>query len=107
MDGLSLGQHSILMSILVCWVGCSHRFGAVAANEAMLLLPGVIPALQRLPPSVNTAFGSLMYSGWRALLMPIDTSKTIMQVDGNAGTSYILSQVSTKMATMGLVSDSC
>lgn len=70
------------------------RFGAVAANEAMQLLPGVIPALQRLPPSLNTAIGSLIYSGWRMLLMPIDTSKTLLQVEGKAATSYMLSQLS-------------
>ena len=65
----------------------------MAANEAMLLLPMVVPALRGVPWGVNTALASGMYTAWRTLLMPVDTAKTLLQVEGDKGMKIILDQV--------------
>lgn len=53
------------------------RFGEMAANEfVMALLPPSVPL------SVQTMLGSAVSVAYRVLIMPLDTLKTTMQVEG-------------------------
>lgn len=61
------------------------RFGDTAANVGILALLESAPATQALPLPLKTACGSFAAGMWRIVLMPIDTSKTAMQVEGADG----------------------
>lgn len=61
------------------------RFGDTAANVGVLALLETIPETQSLPLPAKTAVGSIVAGTWRILLMPIDTCKTVMQVEGASG----------------------
>ena len=65
------------------------RFGDTAANVGILSLLDAIPLTQTLPLPVKTLCGSVTAGLWRILLMPIDTSKTSMQVEGSKGLSTL------------------
>lgn len=58
------------------------RFGDTAANVGMLAL---LSEYSSVPIIVKTAAGSIAAGMWRIVLMPIDTSKTAMQVEGAQG----------------------
>ena len=55
------------------------RFGETGANV------GIIPELEGLPLPLKTACGSVYAGLWSIARMPIDTSKTIMSVEGKKG----------------------
>ena len=61
--------------------GPLSRFGDTAANV------GILAVLQEtapnLPLPLMTAAGSITAGLWRILLMPIDSSKTVLQVEGS------------------------
>lgn len=61
------------------------RFGDTAANTGILTLLEAVPATQALPLPVKTACGSVAAGLWRVLLMPVDASKTALQVEGGPG----------------------
>jgi hypothetical protein len=61
------------------------RFGDTAANVGILALLESTPELQSLPLPIKTAIGSISAGVWRIVLMPIDSSKTAMQVEGADG----------------------
>jgi hypothetical protein len=61
------------------------RFGDTAANIGILALLESTPETQALPLPVKTALGSITAGLWRIVLMPIDASKTAMQVEGADG----------------------
>lgn len=56
------------------------RFGDTAANVGVLVL--LDTAASDLPLPVKTACGSFAAGLWRIVLMPIDSSKTALQVEG-------------------------
>lgn len=58
------------------------RFGDTAANAGMLSLLDSYPSTKNLPVPVKTFAASLSAASFRILLMPIDTIKTMMQVEG-------------------------
>ena len=58
------------------------RFGDSAANVGIIALLESIPETASLPLPLKTLAGSLTAGAWRICLMPIDTSKTAMQVEG-------------------------
>jgi hypothetical protein len=70
--------------------GPATRFGDTAANA------GVLALLQttELPLPLQTACASAAAGVWRILLMPIDASKTAMQVQGSQGLTDLWSAVS-------------
>jgi Mitochondrial carrier protein len=51
------------------------------------------PATQALPLPLKTACGSVAAGVWRIFLMPIDTSKTAMQVEGADGLKNLWNDV--------------
>lgn len=61
------------------------RFGDTAANIGILALLEALPIAQDWPLPLQTACGSAAAGLWRILLMPIDASKTAMQVEGTDG----------------------
>jgi len=69
------------------------RFGDTAANVGVLALLESIPETAALPLPLKTAAGSITAGLWRIVLMPIDTSKTSMQVEGAAGLEKLKQRV--------------
>lgn len=69
------------------------RFGDTAANVGVLALLESIPETASLPLPFKTAAGSITAGLWRIILMPIDTSKTSMQVEGAAGLEKLKQRV--------------
>lgn len=59
------------------------RFGDVAANDLIVGLGGAL--FPQIPLGVTTFFGSMGGAGWRILITPVDTCKTILQTDGAKG----------------------
>ena len=69
------------------------RFGDTAANVGILALLESIPQTASLPLPLKTASGSVCAGLWRIILMPIDTSKTAMQVEGAEGLARLKDRV--------------
>lgn len=69
------------------------RFGDTAANVGILVLLESFPETQTLPLAVKTGLGSITAGLWRIFLMPIDSSKTAMQVEGKEGLKELLALV--------------
>lgn len=65
--------------------GPLSRFGDTAANAGMLSLLNQNDSTKSLPVPVKTAAASLAAGGFRIALMPVDTVKTILQVEGANG----------------------
>lgn len=71
--------------------GPLSRFGDTAANMGMLSLLHSYD----VPIAVKTMAASSMAAAFRICLMPIDTMKTAMQVDGRNGLSLIYKKIQT------------
>lgn len=69
------------------------RFGDTAANVGVLALLESLDATRDLPLPVKTACGSISAGLWRVILMPVDASKTAMQVEGKEGLEQLWSRV--------------
>lgn len=65
--------------------GPISRFGDTASNAGMLALLDSYDATKTLPTGVKTMSASAVAATFRLFLMPIDTVKTIMQVEGTKG----------------------
>lgn len=65
--------------------GPMSRFGDTAANAGVIALLNGTPMTADLPVGVKTFAASLAAASWRIFLMPVDTMKTIMQVEGKNG----------------------
>lgn len=52
-----------------------------------------IPETSTLPLPIKTAAGSIAAGAWRIFLMPLDTSKTAMQVEGKDGLVRLVEKV--------------
>jgi hypothetical protein len=72
------------------------RFGDTAANVGILAVLEALPATQDLPIPIKTAFGSAAAGLWRIVLMPVDASKTAMQVQGADGLKELWDTVGQK-----------
>jgi hypothetical protein len=71
------------------------RFGGTAANEGMLgvLSEWHLHRNSKLKVAIVSALSSIVAGLWRLFIMPLDTCKTVLQVDGNKGFNIILSKV--------------
>jgi len=67
------------------------RFGDVAANEMVVSVMGAI--FPSIPVGISTFGASMAGACWRILITPIDTCKTILQTDGNAGWDLLMKKV--------------
>lgn len=68
--------------------GPLSRFGDTAANSGMLALLDNSPTTKDLPIAMKTAAASTAAALFRILLMPVDTIKTMMQVEGSAANLF-------------------
>uniref|UniRef100_A0A6U9X4E8 Mitochondrial carrier protein n=1 Tax=Pseudo-nitzschia australis TaxID=44445 RepID=A0A6U9X4E8_9STRA len=69
------------------------RFVATASNDGVLALLAGLPLTKDWAPAVTTLFASLTVGAFRLLLMPIDTCKTILQVDSREGFRALVRRV--------------
>lgn len=65
--------------------GPLSRFGDVAANAGVIAVLDSLATTQNYPLAVKTAAASGAASLWRIFLMPVDTAKTTLQVEGANG----------------------
>lgn len=65
--------------------GPLSRFGDTAANTGAIELLNSFEETGELPVLVKTFFASFMSGMFRVALMPVDTVKTVMQVEGKDG----------------------
>jgi hypothetical protein len=70
--------------------GPLSRFGDTAANTGVLAACEAFDSTRDLPVGVKTIFASMGAAAFRIFLMPIDTVKTTMQVEGKDGMSKLL-----------------
>jgi hypothetical protein len=71
------------------------RFGDTAANAGAIAILDSYPETKDLPTGVKSIFSSTCAATWRIFLMPIDTVKTIMQVEGTNGLPMLYSKFKT------------
>ena len=71
------------------------RFGAVAANDASIVLAAYYlgRSERAAKGAFSTALGSVLAGLWRLFLMPLDTCKTVQQVDGARGFQHLIEKV--------------
>ena len=74
------------------------RFGDTAANAGVISLLNSNESTAWLPTGVKTLASASAAAGWRVILMPLDTVKSMMQVEGPDG----LSKLRAKLRTGGL-----
>eukprot|EP00198_Chlamydomonas_reinhardtii_P008578 XP_001697915.1 predicted protein [Chlamydomonas reinhardtii] len=75
--------------------GPLSRFGDTAANAGTLSLLDAYPSTAGLPVGVKTLVASTAAGCFRVLLMPVDTVKTIMQVEGKDAVAALWRKVAT------------
>jgi hypothetical protein len=71
--------------------GPLSRFGDTAANT--LIVTAIDLTNSQIPTFISTLMASLLAGGWRILLMPVDTVKTSMQVNGESGFNIIQERI--------------
>jgi hypothetical protein len=77
--------------------GPLSRFGDTAANVGVLALLDSYDTTRNLSPFLKTGLASVTAASWRIFLMPVDTLKTTMQVEGSDG----IKKLKTKLNTVG------
>jgi len=75
--------------------GPMARFGDTAANTGTIVALDSNEMTQKLPIWAKSACASLMAAAFRITLMPIDTIKTNMQVQGKEGFKNVITKVKT------------
>jgi hypothetical protein len=69
------------------------KFGAVAANEGSRVLVEQLTGSAAPSPLVTSVLGTLFSIGWKLILVPLETMKTVLQVDGTEGFNNLLKEV--------------
>lgn len=69
------------------------KFGAVAANEGSKILVAHFSSTSDPSPLLSSALGTFLSILWRFFLVPLETLKTVLQVDGTAGFNLLLKEV--------------
>lgn len=72
--------------------GPLSRFGDTAANTGTLAALDAFEATENLPVAAKTVAASVSAALFRILLMPIDTIKTTMQVEGKDGMKKLMTK---------------
>eukprot|EP00055_Hartaetosiga_balthica_P005414 m.15851 g.15851 ORF g.15851 m.15851 type:complete len:291 (-) comp4532_c0_seq1:314-1186(-) len=75
--------------------GPLSRFGDTAANSGVLTLLDSMDSTRDLPVAVKTLAASFTAASWRIFLMPIDTTKTVLQVEGSEGMKKLRAKMHT------------
>lgn len=76
-------------------IGPLSRFGDTAANSGVLSLLDSYQSTKNLPTPIKSLFSSMVAAIWRINLMPIDTTKTILQVEGRKGMPILYNKFKT------------
>jgi len=74
--------------------GPLSRFGDTASNAGMLSLLNQTESTAKLPVAIKTGAASLAAGAFRIFLMPVDTMKTILQVEGANGLPILREKLS-------------
>ena len=61
------------------------RFGSTAVNEGMLAITSELGLESTIALSFATVLASIAAGAWRLIIIPVDTCKTILQVEGQSG----------------------
>jgi hypothetical protein len=69
------------------------RFVATAANDGVETLLASLKITQTWGPGRSTVIASIIVGMWRIILMPIDTCKTVLQVDSVEGFRNLMRKV--------------
>ena len=69
------------------------RFVSTAANEGVQALVASFDMTRKFGPGLTTLLASVVVGLWRMLLMPIDTMKTVLQVDSGEGFHSLMKRV--------------
>ena len=69
------------------------RFGSVAANEGAKVLTAFYIKDLKTSLIISTSLGSILAAIWRIFLMPLDTFKTILQVEGSIGFQKLMNRL--------------
>jgi hypothetical protein len=72
--------------------GPLSRFGDTAANTGVLAAMDAFESTEKLPVAVKTIAASLGAGLFRIALMPVDTFKTTMQVEGKDGVKKLMAK---------------
>jgi hypothetical protein len=80
--------------------GPLSRFGDTAANAGVLTFLNSHEKTKDLPIVVKTVGASLTAASWRIFLMPVDTVKTILQVEGKNGISKLSTKIKANNPTV-------
>ena len=75
--------------------GPLSRFGDTASNIGVIHYLDSHDDTKHMPEWIKTIAASTMSGLWRINLMPIDTLKTTMQVEGKNGLSLLVKKIST------------
>jgi hypothetical protein len=75
--------------------GSLSRFGDTAANAGILALLQSNSYMEKMPALIQTVFASLTAAGFRMLITPIDTLKTILQTEGKPGWKILETRIKT------------
>ena len=73
--------------------GPMSRFGDTAANTGVLELVNSNETTKHFPILLKTALASTTAASFRVVLMPVDTVKTVMQVEGKNSMSVLSSKL--------------
>jgi hypothetical protein len=77
------------------------RFVSTAANDGVEALMACLEATKDWGPGRTTVVASIVVGFWRMLLVPIDTCKTVLQVDSTEGFRHLMRRV--KQGKIGLL----
>jgi hypothetical protein len=69
------------------------RFVSTAANDGINALLPALEMTKQWGPGRTTVVAALVVGAWRMLLMPIDTCKTVLQVDSVEGFRHLMLKV--------------
>ena len=73
--------------------GPISRFGDTAANTGVISVLNNYGNTKDIPITLKTILSSSIASLWRICIMPLDTTKTIMQVEGENGLSILKNKI--------------
>lgn len=76
--------------------GPLSRFGDTAANALILAYLDAVDPTGSVPLFVRTAAGSVSAGAWRLVILPIDTMKTMLQVNGKEGIKLLQDKISSE-----------
>lgn len=75
-------------------IGPLSKFGSIAANEWSKVMVSSLNVMPGAAETYATVLGTMLTVIWRVALMPIETCKTVLQVDGGSGFQKLINSVS-------------